>query len=78
MRDLLPEPLLLPLANVLQVLEPRRVLRDQRPLLQQGKDVLGQPLLLPEARDILEELVARDALERVTDLALEVLGEVRD
>ena len=62
MRHLLPKPLPLPIVKLLQVLEARRVLRDQRPLLQEGEDVLGEPLLLPEARDVLEKLVARDTL----------------
>lgn len=77
-RNLLAQPLLLILVNVLEVLEIGGALRDQRPLLQQRQSVLGQALVALEALDILEELLAREALERVADLALEFLGEVRD
>lgn len=77
-RHLLPQPLLLLLVNVVQVLKLRGALRDERALLQQRENVLREAPLLVEARDVVEELVARDALEGVADLALEGLGEVRD
>ena len=77
-RNLLTQPLLLLLINILKILEARRVLRDERALAQQRQDVLGQALLALEAGHVLEEALARDALERVADLTLEVLGEVRD
>ena len=78
MRNLLTQPLLLLLINILKILEARRILRDERALAQQRQDVLRQALLALEAGHVLEEALARDALERVADLALEVLGEVRD
>lgn len=74
-RDLLPQPLLLLVVEVLQVLEGGRVLCHEGALLEQGQGVLGQALFIDEAGDVLEELVARDALEGVLDLTLQVLGE---
>lgn len=69
---------LLLLGQVSERLEAGGVLRDEGAALQEREGLLGEALVLPPLGDVLEELGAGDALERVLDLAGDVLREAGD
>lgn len=54
------------------------ILRNQGTLLQEWEDVSGKVVLFVETLDILQEGFPRQALERVADLTLHILGELDD
>lgn len=72
---LLPQSSLLVLIQLIDALKSSRVLCHEGALLEQRENVAGQALCSLEVLDIGEEGVLGDALERVSDLALKVLGQ---
>lgn len=75
MRDLSPQLDLLLLGQDVQLLKGQRVLRNERALLELV-DMLPQPVFLRKSLCISQELGARDTLERVFELRVDVLVQI--
>lgn len=78
MHDLIPQRFLVGLVQVLERLEASRILGDESAASQQRQYVLWKAFLPLELGDIFEKLFARDALERVPNLAGHVLCQTAD
>lgn len=75
MGDLVSQGALVLLVQFRELLEARRVLRNESALLEKRQNALGQALFLLKCPYAREQLVLGDAHERVLDFALCILGE---